>query len=434
MHNRRLSSRSLGSWVDGYLEYTDGVSSPSIFRKWAAIVTVGASLERRAWAVTARGYTFPNLFVILAGRPGIGKSEAINRARSLVAASAQEGVYQPACNLAPVDVTKSALYDYLASSKVKRMGPAPEEMALGIEGDHHYHSAFLAVSELQDLVRDHDTALLGALHSLYDCLPMITEERRYRADNPIKIPRGQVSLLGGTTPAYIGRTFPAAAWDEGFMARTIIIYSADLIEPDLFGGDGISDGLDTDLAAQLVGDLRLIGRLNGRFEFTDDAKATIVAWQKSGQMPKPTHPKLEHYCTRRMRHVIKLAMVASASRSDDMTIHVEDFQEALGWMHEAESQMPKIFLEIVGKSDSQVLNELYHFTKGLWEFPTTKGQSIRRGQIVNFLRNKVPAMQIDKIIDIAVEAELLIKMPTSTGEIRFRPNEKAGLFNAKKMG
>lgn len=414
------------------MEYTNGVSSPEIFRRWAAIVTVGAAMERRCWAVTARGYTFPNLFAILAGRPGIGKSEAINRARSLIAATAQEGVYEPACNLAPVDVTKSSLYDYLASSKVKRMGPAPEEMALGIEGDHHYHSAFLAISELQDLVRDHDTALLGALHSLYDCLPMITEERRYRADNPIKIPRGQISLLGGTTPAYIGRTFPAAAWDEGFMARTIIIYSNDLIEPDLFGG-GDSEGLDSDLATQLVNDLRLIGRLSGRFEFSDDAKSAIVQWQKSGQHPKPTHPKLEHYCTRRLRHSIKLSMIASANRSDDMIIHVDDFQEALSWMHEAEEAMPKIFLEIVGKSDAQVLNELYHFVNGLWNFPTTKGQSIRRGQLVNFLRNKVPAMQIDKIIDTAVEAELLIKMASLDGSPRYRPNEKASLFNAKKM-
>ena len=307
-------------------------------------------------------------------------------------------------------------------------------MALGIEGDHHYHSAFLAISELQDLVRDHDTALLGALHSLYDCLPMITEERRYRADNPIKIPRGQITLLGGTTPAYIGRTFPAAAWDEGFMARTIIIYSGDYIEPDLFGGEDGLDGLNPDLAADLVSDLRLIGRMNGRFEWSDDAKTTIVAWQKSGQMPKPSHPKLEHYCTRRLRHAIKLSMIASANRSDDLKIEVEDFQDALMWMHEAETAMPAIFLEIVGKSDSQVLNELYHFARGLWEFPTSKHQAVRRGQLVNFLRSKVPAMQIDKIIDIAVEAELLVKMPTSTGEIRFRPNDKAALFNAKKMG
>lgn len=416
------------------MEYTNGVSSPEIFRRWAAIVTVGASLERRCWAVTARGYTFPNLFAILAGRPGIGKSEAINRARSLVAATAQEGVYQQCCNLAPVDVTKSALYDYLSSSKVKRMGPAPEELALGIEGDHHYHSAYLAISELQDLVRDHDTALLGALHSLYDCLPMITEERRYRTDNPIKIPRGQISLLGGTTPAYIGRTFPAAAWDEGFMARTIIIYSNDLIQPDLFGGEDGEDGLDSNLADQLISDLRLIGRLSGRFEFSEDAKASIVQWQKSGQLPKPTHPKLEHYNTRRLRHAIKLSMIASANRSDEMKIEVEDFQDALAWMIEAEEAMPKIFLEIVGKSDAQVLNELYHFVNGLWNFPTSKGQSIRRGQIVNFLRNKVPAMQIDKIIDTAVEAELILKMASLDGTPRYRPNEKAGLFNAKKMG
>ncbi len=331
-----------------------------------------------------------------------------------------------------MDVTKSSLYDYLASSKVKRMGPAPEELALGIEGDHHYHSAFLAVSELQDLVRDHDTALLGALHSLYDCLPMITEERRYRADNPIKIPRGQISLIGGTTPAYIGRTFPAAAWDEGFMARTIIIYSNDLIDPDLFG-DEHGTSLNADLANDLVNDLRLIGRMTGKFEFSQDAKTAIVSWQKSGQLPKPSHPKLEHYCTRRLRHAIKLSMISAANRSDDLLIEVEDFQEALSWMHEAEEAMPRIFLEIVGKSDAQVLNELYHFVHGLWHFPTSKGVSIRRGQLVNFLRNKVPSMQIDKIIDTAVEAELLIKMASTDGNPRYRPNEKASLFNAKRM-
>lgn len=383
------------------------------------------------WAVTARGFTFPNLFTILIGRPGIGKTEAISRVRSLIQATFADGIYNMACNLAPVDVTKAALLDYLASAKVKRQAVDPEALALNIQDIGDYHSAFLAVSELGDLVRNHDTELLNILHSLYDCLPMIQEERRYRADNPIKIPRPQISLLGGTTPAYVSRTFPVQAWDEGFMARTILIYSNDLIEPDLFGSD--TTELDEDLAKQLVDDLRQVSKIQGRFEFSEDCKMAMVSWQKSGRKPQPTHPRLEHYNTRRMRHAIKLSMIASANRSNDLRIEVVDFQEALNWMIEAETAMPGMFMEMVGKSDSQVLNELWVFVKGLWEAPMTKGRSVRRGLLVNFLKDKVPANQIDKIIDIAVDGEILVKVASTSGDSRYKPGDAPSLFRAKKV-
>lgn len=414
----------MANWIDGFLEYTNGLSSPPIFRKWAAITTIGAALERRVYTLTAKGPTFPNLYIILIGRPGIGKSEAINACRTLIRATKSDGIYEQVCHLAPTDVTKASLYDYLASSKIRRLGPDPEAEALEMPGDFHYHSAFLAVSELSDLIRDHDTQLLGALHGLYDCLPFVEEERRYRADNPIKIPRAQISLLGGTTPAYISRTFPPQAWDEGFMARTILIYSADYIEPDLFG----AEELDPLVSRELVEDLRQIGQLRGRYGITDAAKQSITAWQKGGRQPAPNHIRLEHYNTRRLRHAIKLSIIAAANHTNRTIIDVPDFQEALSWMIEAEQVMPQVFMEMVGKSDNQTLNELYHFARGLWEGGLMKGQPIRRGILANFVRRKVPSYQIDSIIDTAVSCDMLIKCPTSTGEIRYKPADKPQLY------
>lgn len=400
-----------------------------LFRKWAAISTIGACLERRAWAVTAKQPSFPNLFIILVGRPGVGKSKAINGVRDLVRATKVEGVFEQSCNLAPVDVTKSSLYDYLASKKVRRNGPDPEAEALGIEGDvHHYHSAYLAVSELSDLLRDHDTQLLGALHGLFDCLPFVEEERRYRADNPIKIPRPQISLIGGTTPAYLSRTFPASAWDEGFMARSILIYSAEHVEPNLF----TSEEPDPMIARELVEDLRQVGRIAGQYQFSDDCKTSIMQWQKGGRQPRPQHIRLEHYNTRRMIHAIKLSMIAAANRSNKLIITVEDFQEALSWMIEAEESMPQVFMEMVGKSDGQVMNELYHFVRGLWDSPMHGKKPVRKGLLTNFLRNKVPAWQIDKVIEVAVEAELLELAMNETGVgVGYKPVPKPGLYSNK---
>lgn len=376
------------------------------------------------WAITAKQPNFPNLFVILVGRPGVGKSKAIMGIRNLIRATKVDGVWEPVCHLAPVDVTKASLYDYLSSKKVRRLGPDPEAEMLEIKEDFHYHSAFLAVSELSDLIRDHDTQLLGALHSLFDCLPFVEEERRYRADNPIKIQRPQISLIGGTTPAYISRTFPPSAWDEGFMARSILIYSEDHVEPNLF----TEEEPDPLVARELVEDLRAIGKLSGRMIFTPDAKASILSWQRSGKEPAPTHIRLEHYRTRRMIHAIKLSMIASADRGGDLAITAIDFQQALEWMIEAEDFMPQVFLHMAGKSDNQTLAELYHFAQSIYNSPMMKGQLIRKGLLVNFLSRKVPAYAVDKVLDVACGADYLVPVMTASGEIMYRPALKPGLY------
>lgn len=371
------------------------------------------------------------MFVLLVGRPGVGKSKAINAARDLVRATAVEGIYPQACNLAPVDVTKSALYDYLAQTKVRRSGPDPEAEMLGLtDREYHYHSAFLAVSELSDLIREYDTALLGALHGLFDCLPSIEEERRYKKDDPIRLQRPQVSLLGGTTPAYLGRAFPQSAWDEGFMARSILIYSAEKQEPNLFPES--EDDTNPVLGRELVEDLRQVGLLKGAYEWESGAKKALVDWQKSGMAPAPNHVRLEHYRTRRMIHAIKLSMISAAEKSNFTIITAEDFQQALAWMLEAEELMPQIFMELTGKSDGQVMNELYFYVYSLFNTGPVKGQAVRRGLVVNFLRNKVPAWQVDKVIEMACEAELLQKSMGVGGDIRYKPYPKPAILKPKK--
>lgn len=293
-----------------------------------------------------------------------------------------------------------------------------------------YHSAFLAVSELADLAKEHDAQLLNALHGLFDNLPLIEEERRYREGNQIKIPRPQASLLAGTTPAYLVRAFPASAWDEGFMARSIIIFADQMIEPDLFSDN---EQPDPAIALDLVDDLRKIGSLKGRMTFTPDAMDAIRAWQRAKYEPAPKHPKLEHYNTRRIMHALKLSIISSASRSDDMQITAENFQEALGWMLEAEEVMPKLFNDMIGRSDGQVMNEAYHFIRSQWDStsPALREQPVKKSLLANFLRYKIPHYQIESFIGAMLSADLLTPI-TKNGTVYYKPNLKAGLYKHGK--
>lgn len=419
--------RHLDSWIGGFLRYTEGTSSPPIFRKWAAITALGACLERRVWVRTAKGFTYANLFVLLVGRPGIGKSEAINNIRPLVKATYVKDVYPAATEMLPYDVTKGAMLDKL--SQYSRWGPDPYTNDLDDKTTRvKYHSAFLAVSELGNLVREKDNQLLNSLHDLYDCLSVVEEERRYMKDKPISIVNPSVALLGGTTPSYLSETFPVQAWSQGFMARVIMIYSADVIEPDLFNEQEI----DIVLAQELVKDLRQIGNLKGKMIFTDAAKAAVVAWQKSGRAPQPDHVRLEHYNTRRMRHALKLSMIAAIDKGNTLVIDVEDFQQALAWMIEAEKLMPQVFLELVGRSDGQVINELWFHCKQLWDSPLHGRRPITKALIVEFLRHRVSSWQIEQVIKTAIEVELLIVVPMGeNGETRYKPNLKPDLIKKK---
>ena len=414
--------RKTDNWVQSFLRYTEGISSPKIFRKWAAITCLGAALERRVWIRTSKGFTYGNLFVILIGLPGLGKSEAIDHIRNVLQACYVKDLHRLPTHLMPYDVTKGALLDKL--SEMTRYGPDPFSDVVGAEMKVKYHSALLAISELGDLIREYDSQLLSALHSLWDGKGIIEEERRYRKDKPISIDNPSLALLGGTTTAYLSRTFPPAAWEEGFIARTIMVYSSDLVEPDLFGEESV----DLALAQDLVEDLRQIGRLVGRMEFTPDAKDSITKWQKAGKPPEPEHARLVHYNSRRVRQILKLSMIAAINRGNQLLIDVEDFQTALGWLVEAEKAMPKIFLEISGRSEGHVLNELYLHARQLWDSPLSGKVPIRKALLIGFLTTRVDPLRVEATLKMALEAELLIQIPMPNGETRYRPADKPKLL------
>ena len=73
------------------------------------------------------------------------------------------------------------------------------------------------------------------------------------------------------------------------------------------------------------------------------------------------HPKMNHYNSRRWYHLIKLMMLSSIARGDDMVVEEADFVRALTWLEEAESTMPEIFKAMSTGGDSQVIREAWHF-------------------------------------------------------------------------
>ena len=278
-----------------------------------------------------------------------------------------------------------------------------------------FHSLKLLSNELGVLLPQYESEFMSTLTDIYDGSRY--SERRRSVKNQIDIPNPQFNILAATTPSHLKDFLPAGAFDQGFLSRSFLIYSGETQIRPLFN---VSRG-DADIYKGLKRDLIRIGKLYGQMKFEEDAAEAITKWHMGGQPPKPEHPKLHNYNTRRTLHLLKLCMVASASESDNLLITLAHYQTALGWLLEAEAAMPDIFKSMTSGGDAKVIEECWYFCYQLY---TKKNEPVPESKVYNFLQQRVPAHNVERIAEIMVRAGLLkIETVNKIGTC-FKPMEK----------
>jgi len=247
------------------------------------------------------------------------------------------------------------------------------------------------------------------------------ERRRSSSVKHVKIDNPHLGLVGGTTPSYLNSFLPEGAWDQGFTSRTIFIYCGVPVSGgDIFNDSGIAQ-LEREYLV-LFADLKRISGLYGKMHWESDAAGAITEWNNKGLEPVPEHNKLQHYNTRRLAHVIKLCMVASVSRGNDLRITLHDYQTALGWLLEAEVYLPDLFHSHGISGDSQAIDDAWDFIYRAYNREGKRPVSEHR--LVNFLRTKVPSHTILKIIEIMERSGIIKAEISQVGRV-FHPAPKA---------
>lgn len=377
------------SLISLFLDYTNGLPTPHSFRLWSAIGLVSAALERRCWAVTASSRVYPNLFVLLVGRPGVGKTQSITPAIALARESSN-------IVLAPDDATKASLVDtFLDTASRKR---------ITIDNDlYEYSSIFSCAHELGVLIKEHDMEFLNFMSAMWDCPEAHKERRRSRTDNQVyDINRPTLTFLAGTTPGYLSSLLPEVAWSQGFMARIICVYSSEVVRPPLFGT--IKD--NSHLRKKLLLRLQEISALQGEFTFSPEAMEALTDWYEQDCPPKPTHGRLVNYSVRRMLQVLKLSMIFSASANTSLLIELSDVTNAIEVLLTAETKMPDIFLEMSTNSDAHVIQGLHYYATT--QYNKTK-KPLHRSRLLNYLSNHVPAWRAIAILDFCHDSNIITR-------------------------
>jgi hypothetical protein len=327
-------------------------------------------LEQKVW-ITTSDKLFPNLYTILVGHPGVGKTRTIMSGRKFLAEL-------PEFHIAPTSMKMASLVDALLSAKRTIINlPQPA---------YEFHSMTLCVDEWSAFMHAFDDELIGGLTTFYDVVVPYEHHRRGK-DIRIKIPRPQLSILAGSTPSNLVKFMPEGAWDQGFTSRLILVYSG-----ERFVGDDFS-AVRRDLPEGMIHDLKLIYSLQGEFHVEASFRQAVNDWREQHENPKPTHPRLTHYNTRRRAHLYKLSMVAAVDRGQRLLLDRDCFNDALYWLTEAELTMPQIFEEGSSSIDSKAMDEIVDWLR-------RQGKPVPHHALVRETAKRVPTHAVLKVMEI----------------------------------
>lgn len=330
--------RNFDDWISAFIEYTEGIKSPRIFRRWAGASAIAAALQRCSYTLLGQQRLFPNLYIVLVSYPGVGKSNAIRHSREIARKV-------PDIHLAPNRLTPRAFYNEIELCKSE---PIRSTSLTTDPLGYTHHSLTAMIDELSVFIRPRSTEFMADLCDAYDCPDPF--EHKTSTQGEIRAENSFFNLIGGCTPGYLAESWTKTVLDEGFPARCIIVFSDEKVRVPMGVNEENASELDRfDLQQRLSEDLRDMASLRGRFFWEKDAAEALQAWADEGMPPAPTDDRLEHYAERRHVHLCTLSMIKAAGRSSEMLIALEDLRAAQDMLFEAEDAMPKA-LESMGGS------------------------------------------------------------------------------------
>ncbi len=325
-------SRSTKDWFDSYLQYTSEDEPCKLYRKWVAVSTIAAALQRKVYHRMARKTFYPNFYIALVGPSGCRKSTAID---------VESDILQEVGIEVAADVTsKEKLI-----SRLEKIGKAEGEEG-GLERLTMQtldmpvlpHSSLTAVAdELIVFLPAYDPDYAGYLNKLYDCKDVFRYETLKRGDQIVE--NVWFNIIGGITPETLKGRLTSEFVDIGLPGRIIFVNSHD---KPIRRGYQIDTAENRKLRTKLVRDLRTILMMAGPFKPTPEWLESYLPWYEQEDLEHPFQelPALAPYANRRGSYIHKLSMVFSASRNDRMTIKREDFERSVELLAEAEKTMP----------------------------------------------------------------------------------------------
>ena len=388
-----MGKRNCEDWIDSYVQLTDNSEPHEIYRRWTAISVMASVLQRKCWLNWVGTMTFyPNMYIVLVGPPAARKSTALSQGQGFLD--------HLQISVAANKITPEALIMALEEASTSS----------AIDGVTAIHSSLTAYcSELTTFIGNNNgnnssRDLLTYLTDWFDCPHKW--EYRTKGSGTNNIVNLYFNMIGATTPALIRTSLPLDTIGSGLASRMIFVHShtkgKKVARP-------FQNEKEKQLENLLVKDLEQIYLMKGNFKPTSKFVDSYENWyQQAADVEEINNDvKFEHYCSRRQIHLLKLCMILSASRTDEMILDEVDFLRAHNLLLYTESKMSSTFAGVGKSSFADVTQRLYLELAG-------KG-IMARSEILRKYYHDISATELDVILSTLEEAKLIQKVIKGDG-------------------
>ena len=333
-----LLKRQADDWLNNFVAWSHYTEPPVLYRLWVGVSTIAAALGRRVEFRLGTEVFYPNFYVVLVGPPAARKGTAMRLGKRI---ADQAGI-----EFAPNESTVQGLIDIMKER---------DEMSIDEFGTQLFHASInVSASELTVFLGYNNFKLLGYLCDWYDCPDVFRYKTIGRGDEVLN--NIWVNLQGATTPSLLRTSLPEEAVGSGFASRTIFVYEEDKgrivvipgVPNEMQEDAQIHEMQDMLLEGEkkLVADLMQMRAMQGRFREGPGFRKLYYDFRMESEERKPKSQKLEGYEGRRPLHAVKLAMIMSASRDNELVIRKEDLIRAIGLLEETEVKMARTFMGV----------------------------------------------------------------------------------------
>lgn len=325
------------SYIDDYLLYSNCDEAPVMFHLWCGYATLSAAIGRRVWLPRPPNVLYGNLYLNLIGNAGGGKTQALNKARWVLA---QAGV-----NMSASVDTVEGLIRKIAGNEPKEGKPKTssvycEPMVWPDGHTRDTHSITITASEFIDFIRVAPEAWTGFLNNIYD-----EDNYSYDTKNGGKDTiMGPYIVLIGCFPTDVGKQLQEFnIINTGFARRTIMQYGKRRFENPVAFPEFTPE--QEAARTRCVERLKAVRKLHGPIVETPDARRFYKEWYDNhsrtleGRATLSTHGWLSSKPTQ----VVKVSMLNVLSERDDLILTADDYAIALGWLSEMEKTMNMVF-------------------------------------------------------------------------------------------
>lgn len=380
-------------WHEAFFRCIDPhTDAPRSFITWGAISLIGAALKNNVFFEIGTYTLYPNQFVVLVAPPGIGKGTVMTFVEQIV----NENKGSPAVNILPDRVTAERIIELIADGWPTPLGLQGQQLVVGPND----HNCLLFSTELR--------VLLGSsqwmLEFLEEAWSKTTFKYQTKNKGNVTIDTMCCSLLAASVPDFLKNANKEIALviSGGFTSRCLFIYaeeqSKDLPWPEPLKKNVASKALYDDL----VHDLKEISTLRGDFKVSAGARILFEDFLKKNRAAssRDDSEAVANFRARVKAHVLKLAMVLSASRSNNMVISDIDMQNSISEIQKVTKTLELLFRGAGDSLDASAAARV--------ENVVDKYGMVSKKELLRILRRHVTSETLDRVLYVLTHVEVLI--------------------------